>query len=619
MLVTEAIQQIRERAGIQGDEFYSENDLLAALQTSFENYWNLILANTPSRLARELTITPAETTTTLPADVAIVRAVVKGVVILSRVPFSSPAFAGDVYDVKVTDQGVQLVVPSTLIGQQLKISYIPATPRLAFSNTTNDPLKWTAIPEGLFPTHGIILQAVAEALAKDRDPASQTFASLADRHLQLTAASLISSQAQAAPGSSVRRIIADVTNLLAETHADLARENTILSAIQRVIEQVHRVVLVIAEDVVKVSDERSVVSFPTTITLTDSAAVLDVLLKNTDGTWSRAFHADRTVESGRLGDFFDVQETSSGTNIRIWASGRTSNPTDVKISYLPRAPVLDTTTDLNPTLYPRDLIVAGVLRDLIPDPQQKSYWHGVFNERLAEFADSLSTIYIWRSFSRTSRRAALISTVRHIIGSPLQTEWRNQTIEAIADMVRSQIARQIRLIHQGFFEKDHVVSATQPVTQITMPERWARIIAIYHYPAGKNTRWFYELTHSDRDSPEFAYVSYLWDNLGYDIILSGQGVIGGDIVVRYLVHPALTAGLVTAEEPDDILFPTDVVAYLVAARMMASLKANPDQLGRGQYLEAMAQAHLKAHLAEIARLFHRAQPKRRLPLKMNYG
>lgn len=622
MLVSEAIQEIIHRAGIQGDEFYSENDILAALQTAFEVYMNILMARRPGRLARSLSITPTSQTTPLPGDIGVVRRVVRTATgaRLTRIPADSPQFpTGEAWDTRVTERGLSLVVSPSLVGVQLTISYIPRIPTLKPSNPTNDPSVWTEIPEAILPVHGIIQRAIAEILLKDREATASGYIELSEQHLRAWSLQLASQTMDVDGQSTAMRVVGMVMARLSDVEPDLAREDTILEAVRQALWEIHRVAAVLFEDVLKTFVDIPVTSWPMSVTRPDIHVPLGIFVKNADGSWAIAGHGDRTAPMARSGDFYDFSPAlPTGMTIHLWSVGRTQNPVLVRISYIPTPPVVDEWTSWNETIYPPSLIVpraamivAGQNRDLIP------ILNAEFTEAFRVWGELTRQTMYWRSFSRGSRRLELIEMVRHLIGSPYQAEWRNQTIEITADLVRQQIARQIRLIHQGFFEKDHSVTITSaPLTRISMPEKWVRIIGVYYYPSGQNVRAVVELQHGDRDSPSFSYVPYLWDNDKYDIVLSGGGLIAGTVVVRYLTHPAAVAGVIDSTEPDEVLFPLDIVAYLTAARLMVGL-GEPEMIQRGQYLEGMAQFMVKAHIAEVARMFHRGSPKRPLPLRLS--
>jgi len=619
MLVREAIHILAERAGVVGDPFYSETDLLAALQTAFEVYYHILEVEGRAEILRSLEITPTQTDAPLPPDVRVIRSVWRKDTQrpLVRVPSRSEDFQGDVYDFHVAQDAVHLIIPAPLENVPLVIEYLPSTPQLQMT-PSSDPRVWTEIPDSLFPISGIIQRAIAELLAKDRDPAASLYQQLAQDHLQSWIASMRSSlQVTVESPSTIRYVIAQVLALQNKLHPDYANERQVVALIQRAVEAIHRRIEILAERLLRVAHQQPISGLPVDLTITTPMAnVLSVYVRR-DGIWWATAWGDRYAPEFQRGTFFDWTRTTSGSiQLKVWTTDPAPGAADqIIVLGISPPPTVSPNSSLDPHLYPPSLILDFCLAEGLDDPSRSAFHLQRFENGLALHAQLIRDRMVHRDMPHSGTRARAVAMLRQMLGSSGQGAWATTVMESFIDLARAEISRRIRSLTQDFFVRDFFLPAAQ---RLTMPEPWIEIIGVYWYPAGRSSPHFVrELIHGDRHDPTFSWVFGLWDNDGKDIVLSGfPGVQGGEILVRAVQMPEALAGRLDATDIESFLYPEDVLVSQALALILASPRAE-ELSTQGPLWISIAERKLNQHIAELARAFRRSVRRRLPPLRIN--
>lgn len=623
MKVSQLIEAVKHRAGVQGDPYYESdpNEIVRVLQTAFEPYWFTLASRRPAEIERQTTVT-GQATVTLPADCMTVRSLVRlsdGLTLVrsSRNDFTTGSIN---YDFDYSN----LYCGDGLTNVSLKLTYIPKPPTLATSNPTNDPSVWTEIDERLFPENGIVLGAIAELLAKDQDPRAQYYEQRSDKHFQIWAASLLGERLGVASGGAqgqVAELINQILQLSGELKPDHAGEHAVLSLINQAIGRIHREIESVARSVIKKSYTYTggFTTNPTSIALPSDAADVLLVLVNDGTAWTIATSGDHTThpEATRSGGYFWSYDSANRTVELFWEATLTA-PTGAKVSYLPQAPQVTVEGTYDQSLYPADLIIDYALGHAAQNEQIRQVALTRFEKNIKEFVLTLRSRYLPRGQADIATRQGLIAAIRSILSTVRGVEWDDQLIEVNLDLVQEELARKVRTMFQDFaeVEKQYTLSGPNRTTQYDIPDPWLQILQVKYIPEGlSGERNAQELIKADKHESWFPYVWGYWDNLDRTLVFSGDGLNPGTLVVRMVLPPSSILGNLSLKSLDRLLYPPDVMIYRTVLNILGQPGLPQEAQAMLGFYTRKAELVMRDYLNHLNTVFRRETLESKLPFR----
>lgn len=608
MLVRDLIQAVLQRAGLEGDPFYNDEDeILRAIQTAYDTYHNALLAQRPAELELIEEVTPyGSTIVPLPDGCMVVRSLMREdtkeqLPRVHRLDFGSafPCYDFDSNYLYLNDPAAQL--------EPLVLIYLPHPKKL----TRDSPIN-----ERLFPENGIVLSAITELLAKDSDPRAQLYAQQSQQYFQIWLGSIISARLCETNDAhaSVVSIINQVLQANNRLKPDYATQHAVLSFIQQAIDRIHRGIEVVAESTLRNKftidapyPNPKVVNLPQ-----DCLEVLLVIIR-VGASWFTAAHGEvathpATTRSGAY--YYSIDNTTNQISI-FWPNDQ-ATPSAIEVSYLTKAPVLTMNSIINTTLYPRDLIVNYATAQLAEDDNKRIQLLAVFEQTLQSFSVTLRERYIQRGQLPLDTRAGIIAAVRGILGSSRDGEWRDQLIEQHIDLVKEEIARYIRNTFQGFNEVVKEYTLSSRVTSFQPSDTWLQIIQIMFAESDDKP---YEVVKADSQSHVFRYVKGLYDNRDQALIFSGDGLGPGKLFITMVTPPSFITGNYSGQGLSRLLYPPDVIVAKTVERIINSPGvASPELAQSGGYWNMQARLLLAEHVASLNSIFRREKHHQRLAI-----